>query len=175
MDHYKYIAERTQLPIIVYNVPSRTAMNILPETILRIHSVCSNVVAVKEACGDISQIANLIAMKPGSLSILSGNDDQTLPIMALGGVGVISVFSNPFPMQMVAITSAMLSCDLTKARELNNKYLKMMNLLFVETSPMPVKFVCSYFGLCKNIVRLPLKPITENSENIIKKEIEKLK
>ena len=175
VDHYKYIAERTPLPIILYNVPSRTAMNVLPDTILKIHSACTNVVAVKEACGDISQISNLISMKPDSLSVLSGNDDQTIPIMALGGVGVISVFSNPFPMQMTSITNAMLAYELTKARELNNKYLKMMNLLFIETSPMPVKFVCSYLGLCKNILRLPLRPITENSANNIKLEIDRIK
>jgi 4-hydroxy-tetrahydrodipicolinate synthase len=175
VDHYKYVAERTPLPIILYNVPSRTAMNMHPDTILKIHSTCPNVVAVKEACGDISQIANLISMKPESLNVLSGNDDQTLPIMALGGVGVISVFSNPFPVQMTEITNAMLARDLTKARELNNKYLKMMNLLFVETSPMPVKFACSYLGLCKNTLRLPLRPITENSKNLIKKEVERIK
>jgi 4-hydroxy-tetrahydrodipicolinate synthase len=175
IDHYKYIAERTPLPIILYNVPSRTAMNMYPDTILKIHAVCPNVAAVKEACGDISQIANLISMKPDSLSVLSGNDDQTLPIMSLGGVGAISVFSNPFPLQMTEITRAMLACDLTKAREMNNKYLKMMNLLFIETSPMPVKFICSYLGLCKNTLRLPLRPIAENSANIIKKEIERIK
>ena len=175
IDHYKYIAERTPLPIILYNVPSRTAMNMYPDTILKIHAVCPNVAAVKEACGDISQIANLISMKPDSLSVLSGNDDQTLPIMSLGGVGVISVFSNPFPLQMTEITRAMLACDLTKAREMNNKYLKMMNLLFIETSPMPVKFICSYLGLCKNTLRLPLRPIAENSANIIKKELERIK
>jgi 4-hydroxy-tetrahydrodipicolinate synthase len=175
IDHYKYIAERTLLPIILYNVPGRTAMNVLPDTILKIHSACPNVVAVKEACGDISQIANLISKKPASLSVLSGNDDQTLPIMALGGVGVISVFSNPFPAQMIEITKTMLSGDLTKAKELNNKYLKMMNLLFVETSPIPVKYVCSYLGLCKNILRLPLGPITKNSVDIINTEIERIK
>ena len=150
-------------------------MNMQPETILKIHSLCPNVVAVKEASGDISQIANLISMKPENLDVFSGNDDQTLPIMALGGVGVISVFSNPFPLQMAEITTAMLSRDLNKARELNKKYLKMMNLLFVETSPMPVKFACSYLGLCKNTLRLPLIPITENSASLIKKEIEKIK
>jgi 4-hydroxy-tetrahydrodipicolinate synthase len=175
IDHYKYIAERTPLPIILYNVPGRTAMNMHPDTILKIHLACPNVAAVKEACGDISQIANLISMKPDSLSVLSGNDDQTLPIMALGGVGVISVFSNPYPLQMTEITKTLLSGDLTKARELNNKYLKMMNLLFIETSPMPVKFVCSYLGLCKNTLRLPLRPITENSANILKMEIERIK
>jgi 4-hydroxy-tetrahydrodipicolinate synthase len=175
IEHYRYISERTALPIILYNVPGRTAMNMHPDTILKIHSVCPNVVSVKEACGDISQIANLISMKPDSLSVLSGNDDQTLPIMALGGVGVISVFSNPFPQKMTEITNAMLACNLTKARELNNKSLKMMNLLFIETSPMPVKFICSYLGLCKNTLRLPLRPITENSANTLKLEIEKIR
>jgi 4-hydroxy-tetrahydrodipicolinate synthase len=175
VEHYKYISERTHLPIIVYNVPSRTAMNILPDTMLKIHQSCFNVVAVKEACADISQIANLISMKPDTLTVLSGNDDQTLPIMALGGKGVISVFSNPFPLQMSEITDAMQNNDIEFARKLQNKYLKLMNILFVETSPMPVKFACSYLGLCKNILRLPLAPITAHSEKLIKEEIERLK
>ena len=175
VDHYKYISERTSLPIILYNVPGRTAMNMQPDTILKIHQACSNVVAVKEACGDISQISNLISMKPDNLTVLSGNDDQTIPIMALGGKGVISVFSNPFPEQMNAITKALLKGDYDKARELNKKYLRLMNLLFIETSPIPVKFVCSHLGLCKNTLRLPLKPITENSANIILKEIDRIK
>ncbi len=175
VEHYKYISEKTPLPIIVYNVPSRTAMNILPETLLKIHQACLNVVAVKEACADISQIARLIAMKPDTLTIISGNDDQTLPIMALGGKGVISVFSNPFPLQMWEITNAMRNKDLEFARKLHNKYLNLMNILFVETSPMPVKFACSYLGLCKNTLRLPLAPITENSEKLIKHEIARLK
>jgi len=175
VEHYKYITERTPLPVIVYNVPGRTSMNILPDTILKIHQSCPNVVAIKEACADISQIAKLISMKPDSLVVLSGNDDQTLPIMALGGKGVISVFSNPFPLQMWEITNAMRNNDLEFARKLHNKYLNLMNSLFVETSPMPVKFACNYLGLCRNILRLPLVPITENSENIIKKEIERVK
>ena len=88
VEHYKYISERTSLPIILYNVPSRTGMNLLPETIVKIHEECKNVIAVKEASGNISQIAQLFSIKPPSLNVLSGNDDQTLPIMALGGVGV---------------------------------------------------------------------------------------
>jgi len=175
VEHYKYISERTQLPIIVYNVPSRTAMNILPDTILKIHQSCSNVVAVKEASGDISQIAKLIAMKHESLTVLSGNDDQTLAVMALGGKGVISTFSNSFPLQMWEITNAMRNRDLEFARNLHNKYLAMMNLLFVETSPMPVKFACSFLGLCKNKLRLPLIPISSNLESMISQEIERLK
>jgi 4-hydroxy-tetrahydrodipicolinate synthase len=175
VEHYKYLSERTPLPIIVYNVPSRTAMNILPETILKINQACSNVVAVKEACADISQISKLIAIKPDSLTVLSGNDDQTLPIMALGGKGVISTFSNAFPLQMWEITNAMRNNDIEFARKLHNKYVKLMNALFAETSPMPVKFACSYLGLCKNTLRLPLIKITKETENLIRKEIEGIK
>ncbi len=172
--HYKYIAERTSLPIMLYNVPSRTGMNVIPETILKIHDECKNIVAVKEACADISQISRLCAEKPASLSVISGNDDQTLPIMAVGGDGVISVFSNAYPAEMTAITDAMLKQDYQKARELNNKYLKMMNSLFVEVSPSPVKYVASLRGLCKNILRLPLVPVTANSEKVLQAEYEKL-
>ncbi|HEY6436855.1 MAG TPA: 4-hydroxy-tetrahydrodipicolinate synthase, partial [Ignavibacteriaceae bacterium] len=93
VEHYKFISEKTKLPIILYNVPSRTGMNVLPETVIKIHNECKNVIAVKEASGSISQIAHLISIKPNSLSVLSGNDDQTLTIMASGGDGVISVFS----------------------------------------------------------------------------------
>ena len=108
IEHYKYISSKTKLPIILYNVPSRTGMNLLPETAVRIHNECKNVVAVKEASGNISQIAHLISIKPESLSVLSGNDDQTLAIMASGGDGVISVFSNPYPAEMKKITDAIL-------------------------------------------------------------------
>ena len=175
LDHYKHISDRTSLPIILYNVPSRTGMNILPETAVRIHNNCSNVVAIKEASGDISQIANLIAIKPDSFSVLSGNDDQTLPIMALGGDGVISVFSNPYPSEMRQITDAMLNNKLSSAQKFNNKYLGMMNALFIETSPAPVKFVMHHLGLCENVLRLPLSKATSRVEEILNTEMLKLK
>lgn len=167
VEHYKYISERTTLPIILYNVPSRTAMNVLPETVLRIHDACKNVVAVKEACADISQIAKLCASKPETLTVLSGNDDQTLPIIALGGKGVISVFSNIYPKQMKSITTALLNGDFKTGLQLHNKYLKMMNLLFVETSPIPVKYLASAKGLCKNILRLPLVTASQTTEKLL--------
>jgi len=175
LKHYKYISERTSLPIILYNVPSRTGMNILPETAVQIHKNCNNVVAIKEASGDISQIANLIAIKPDSFSVLSGNDDQTLPIMALGGDGVISVFSNPYPSEMKQITDAMLNNDLSTAQNINNKYLGMMNALFIETSPAPVKFVMHELGLCENILRLPLVNATAKAEELLINEIQLMK
>jgi 4-hydroxy-tetrahydrodipicolinate synthase len=175
LEHYQYIAERTQLPIILYNVPSRTGMNVVPETAIKIHERCPNVVAIKEASGNISQIAHLISIKPDSLSVLSGNDDQTLAIMALGGDGVISVFSNPFPSEMKKITNAMSKKDLASAQDFNNKYLGIMNLLFIETSPAPVKFVMHHLGLCENVLRLPLAKASSQAEGVLIKEIQSLK
>lgn len=171
VEHYKFISGKTKLPIILYNVPSRTGMNILPETAVRIHKECKNVVAIKEASGNISQIAHLISIKPSSLSVLSGNDDQTLAIMSSGGDGVISVFSNPYPVEMKKITDAALSGDLKLAQELNNKYLSMMNALFFETSPAPVKYVMSKLGFCENILRLPLVKSTSKAEELLDKEM----
>lgn len=174
VEHYKYISERTSLPIILYNVPSRTGMNLLPETIVKIHETCKNVVAVKEACGNISQIAHLISIKPDTLSVYSGNDDQTLPIMALGGIGIISVFSNAYPAEIKSITNAIFRNDLVLAQELNNKYLSMMNALFIETSPSPLKYVMNKLGLCENILRLPLAPVLKKTEALLDIEIEKI-
>jgi 4-hydroxy-tetrahydrodipicolinate synthase len=174
VEHYKFISEKTKLPIILYNVPSRTGMNLLPETAVRIHKECKNVVAVKEASGNISQIAHLISIKPASLSVLSGNDDQTLAIMASGGDGVISVFSNPYPSEMKKITDAMLNNNLKLAQELNNKYLSMMNALFVETSPAPVKYAMSKLGLCENVLRLPLLKATSKAEELLDNEMKKI-
>lgn len=174
VEHYKFISEHTDLPIILYNVPSRTSMNMLPETILKIHDVCKNVVAVKEASGDISQIAKLCAIKPDSLTVLSGNDDQTLPIMAMGGKGIISVLSNIYPKDVSELTNATLKNDFAKALEVHNKFLRMMNLLFVEANPIPVKFLASTKGLCKNILRLPLVKATSAMEKLLLEEDKKL-
>jgi 4-hydroxy-tetrahydrodipicolinate synthase len=175
VEHYKYITDQTSLPVILYNVPSRTSMNILPETVLRIHEECKNITAVKEASGDISQIAKLCAMKPDSLTVLSGNDDQTLPIISLGGKGVISVFSNLFPCEMNELVGSLLKGDFTAGLKLHNKYLAMMNLLFIETNPIPVKYLASVKGLCKNIFRLPLVKATTSSEKLLMQEYKLVK
>jgi 4-hydroxy-tetrahydrodipicolinate synthase len=174
IEHYKYISERTPLPIVLYNVPSRTAMNMLPGTIVKIAESCKNVVAIKEACSNISQIAHLISIKPQNFAVYSGNDNETLPIMALGGVGIISVFSNAYPKELKRLTDAISKNDPALARELNNKYLSMMNALFVETSPVPIKYVMSKLGLCENILRLPLIPVTSKVERILDEEMKKL-
>lgn len=174
VEHYKYISERTALPIILYNVPSRTGMNILPETTIKVGQACKNVIGIKEASGNISQIAQLIAMKPENFLVYSGNDDQTLPIMALGGVGVISVLSNVYPKELKELTSAIQNSDLGKARTLNNKYNGMMKALFIEASPSPLKYVMNKKGMCENIVRLPLIPVSEKCAKILDEEMTKL-
>ncbi len=174
ISHFKFIADKTTLPILLYNVPSRTGMNLMPETIVKISEECPNVVGVKEACGNISQIAHLMSIKPSNFLVFSGNDDQTLPIMALGGVGIISVFSNAYPNELKQITNAIFNKDYLLAQKLNNKYLSMMNALFVETSPMPLKYVMSKLGLCENILRLPLEPVTEKTEKFLDEEMKKI-
>jgi 4-hydroxy-tetrahydrodipicolinate synthase len=174
IEHYKFISERTSLPILLYNVPSRTGMNVLPETVVKIAEACKNVIGVKEASSNISQIAQLISIMPKGFSVWSGNDNETLPIMALGASGIISVFSNAYPVELKLLTSAILKNDFAVARELNNKYLSMMNSLFVETSPIPIKYVMSKLGLCENILRLPLVPVTPKVEKLLDVEMKKL-
>ncbi|HSR17276.1 MAG TPA: 4-hydroxy-tetrahydrodipicolinate synthase [Ignavibacteriaceae bacterium] len=174
IDHYKYIAERTPLPIILYNVPSRTAMNILPETVIKIHESSPNVIGIKEACADISQIAKLFSIKPDNFIVYSGNDDQTLPIMALGGKGLVSVLSNVYPKQTAELTQSLLQNDYEKARKINNKYLKYMNLLFVEANPIPVKYAASRLGYCRNTLRLPLAKASSTTMKLLDEEMERL-
>ncbi len=174
VEHYKYIADKTPLPIILYNVPSRTGMNILPETVVKVAEACKNVIGVKEASGNISQIAHLISIMPENFIVYSGNDDQTLPIMALGGSGIVSVFSNAYPRELKMLTDAILKNDYTTAQRLNKKYSGMMSSLFIEASPSPLKYVMSKKGLGENIVRLPLMPASKKLESILDKEIAKL-
>ncbi len=171
--HYKFLDENTNLPIIIYNVPSRTGMNILPETIMEITSCCNNVVAVKEASGDISQIAKLMAIKSEDLNVLSGNDDQTLPIIALGGSGVISAWANAFPKEMVLIVNAMLNGNYKDAQKYQNLYLQNMQQIFNETSPIPIKYLVSKLGLCNNILRLPLSEASKETMQILDNELSK--
>jgi 4-hydroxy-tetrahydrodipicolinate synthase len=175
VEHYRFISERTPLPIILYNVPGRTAMNMLPETILTIYDKCPNVIGVKEASGDISQIAKLISMKPDDFIVYSGNDDQVIPVMALGGAGLISVFSNVFPRQTVNLTDAMLKNELTEAQRINNKFLKFMNLLFVEANPIPVKYAVSLLGYCKNTLRLPLAAAQTQTARTLEEEFDRVR
>lgn len=174
VEYYKYIAERTSLPIIIYNVPSRTGINVNPETAIEIHHIANNVIGIKEASSNISQIVELFSIKPETFSVFSGNDDQVLPIMALGGDGVISVTSNVAPKAIVELTHLLLVNDLPNARRINNNYTFFNKLLFREVNPIPIKYAVSLLGLCKNILRLPLVSGTLETQTLVKKEMERL-
>ncbi len=157
--HYKAIAESVDAPIFLYNVPGRTGVNILPETVKELSCV-KNIVAIKEASGNMAQVMEVARIIEGTgMSLYSGDDALTLPMLALGAKGVISVASNVIPSVMSDIVSLYFSGDVEKSRALHFKYLPLMTALFVETNPIPVKYAASKLGLCKNILRMPLTTI----------------
>lgn len=153
--HYRAIAESTSLPIIVYSVQPRTAVNVEPATLVRLAAI-DNIIGLKEASGSISQMASILARVPESFIVLSGDDAVTLPLIALGGRGVISVVSNQIPAEFVALTHAALDSDFGHARKLQRTYQALMEINFVETSPGPVKYAMSRMGLLEPVWRLPL-------------------
>lgn len=165
--HFKAINDAVKTPIILYNVPSRTNMNITPEALLRLTDL-NNVVALKEASGDLSQVAKMKALCGDKIDIYSGNDDQIVPIMALGGKGVISVVSNCLPKETHEIAQACLDNDFLKARELQLKYLDFINHLFIDVNPIPVKKAMNIMGKDVGECRLPL--VSMSDENIQKLE-----
>jgi len=153
--HYRAIAESTSLPIIVYSVQPRTSVNVEPATLLRLTKI-DNIVGVKEASGSISQMASILARVPDSFLVLSGDDAIALPLIALGGRGVISVVSNQIPAEFTALTHAALAGDFPRARQLQRTYQALMEINFIETSPGPVKFALSRMGLLEPVWRLPM-------------------
>jgi 4-hydroxy-tetrahydrodipicolinate synthase len=161
--HYRAIAESTSLPIILYNVPGRTGCNIEPATVLRLSAI-DNIVGVKEASGNISQIAEICRIVPREFVVLSGDDVLTLPLMALGGRGIISVASNEAPEAMVQLVAAIERGDLATAQALNRRLMPLMQINFIESSPGPVKFAMAEMGLCEAHYRLPMVPITDASK-----------
>src|SRR5215467_4073043 len=166
--HFKAIAEAVNKPIILYNVPGRTAANIEPSTIARL-SELSNIVGVKEASGNLTQIAEICAAAKPEFSVLSGDDALTLPIVALGGVGVISVASNEIPREMAEMTRASLNNDWNTARQIFHKYLPLMQANFIESSPMPVKAVLAMMGRIEEAYRLPMVPVRRDTRSKLQK------
>ncbi len=169
IQHYTVIAESTNLPCILYNVPSRTGSNILPETAAYLGKNVKNVVAVKEASGNISQVAKLAELADGSVDIYSGNDDQIVPIMALGGIGVISVLSNIAPAQTHDIAMACLEGDYTKACRLQLRALELIRQLFCEVNPIPVKAALNMQGWNVGSPRLPLTEMEDAHKEALRK------
>ena len=154
--HFKTIAESLKIPCLLYNVPSRTGCNILPETVVRLCRDVENIVGVKEASGNISQIAHLAALADGAVDIYSGNDDQIVPIMSLGGLGVISVLSNVAPAQTHEICQTYLDGKVQESCKLQLKALDLCNALFCEVNPIPVKKALSLMGKIGGTLRMPL-------------------
>lgn len=168
--HYNYIADRVNKPIILYNVPSRTGVAIKPETYKEL-SKHENIVAVKEANGDLSSVAQTKYLCGDDLDIYSGNDDQTVPIMSLGGIGVISVLSNFAPKQMHELCMTYLNGETDKASKLQIKYTGLMNALFSDVNPIPVKEAMNILGFNAGPCRLPLYPMTESAKNNLKEKL----
>ena len=171
--HYKAIAEVSKLPIILYNVPSRTASNILPETTLRLARDFNNIIAVKEASGSLEQCMEIIKNKPIDFLVISGDDALTLPMIASGGDGVISVLANAFPQGFSDMVSFALNDDIKTARALHYKYFEMIHYLFVEGNPAGVKVALKELDITGDDVRLPLVNVGNETRNKIKQLMSK--
>ena len=170
--HYTSIASSTNLPIILYNVPSRTGVNIAPETCLELSKI-PNIVAIKEASGNISQVAKIAKLCQDNLAIYSGNDDQIIPILSLGGLGVISVLSNVAPRFTHEIVMNYLEGNTKKALYMQLSALDLANALFCEVNPIPVKYALKLIGYDFGIPRLPLVELSEKNKAILENEVKK--
>ena len=168
--HYEAIAKETNLPIILYSVPSRTGVNILPETCKKLSKI-PNIAAIKEASGNISQIAEIADLCGDDLNIYSGNDDQIVPILSLGGLGVISVLSNVAPKFTHEMVQDFLSGNVEESKNKQLKSLKLTKALFSEVNPIPVKAALNMLGFDYGIPRLPLVEMTENKKNVLREEL----
>lgn len=171
--YFKAVAEETDRQVILYNVPGRTGTNMKTETTLRLAEI-PNITAVKEASGDLAQIIDIKRQAPEGFTVLSGNDDQTLPLMACGADGVISVASNVAPKQMKALTQAVAASDLKEAIRLNNSLMPLYHACFVESNPIPAKAALSLMGLCRDEMRLPLLPATDRTRALLADVLGKL-
>jgi 4-hydroxy-tetrahydrodipicolinate synthase len=172
--HFKEISTCSPIPVIIYNVPGRTACNITAETCLELAHGCENIVAVKEASGDLSQIMKIIKGKPENFNVISGDDMMTIPVIAAGGSGVISVLANAFPSQCSELVNHSTKNNFKYAREIQFRFLEMIELLFVEGNPSGVKDMLSIMNICLNNVRLPLVPVSRAIHTRIQKAMEEV-
>lgn len=170
--HYTAIANSVKLPIIMYNVPSRTGCNIMPETAVELAKNVENIVAIKEASGNISQVAKLMSLADGCIDLYSGNDDQIVPILSLGGKGVISVTSNIIPQDTHNLVKSYLEGNTAEALRLQLKAIDLCNALFCEVNPIPVKKAAELMGLCSGKVKMPLTEMEPQNAERLKKAME---
>lgn len=171
-EHYKYIAERVSLPIILYNVPSRTGCNIKPETYAKLADI-PNIVAIKEANGDISSVVKTRLLCGDKLDVYSGNDDQIIPIMSLGGKGVISVLSNVMPKETVEMCDKMLKGDLEGAAKMQIEFSSLIDALFIEVNPIPAKTAMNLMGMNMGPLRLPMTEMEDGTKAVLTNELKK--
>lgn len=172
--HYSAIAKETNLPIILYSVPGRTGVNILPST-CKVLSEIPNIVAIKEASGNISQVAEIAHLCGENLNIYSGNDDQIVPILSLGGIGVISVLSNVAPFYTHKMVENFFEGNIKESLKMQLDAIDLVNALFSEVNPIPVKAALNLMGYNFGIPRLPLVPMNENKKEVLKNEMKKMK
>lgn len=166
-EYYTTVGNSVDIPIIMYNVPGRTGTNIQPATAVKIAKSVDNIVAIKEASGDIGQVATLAALADGCLDIYSGNDDQVVPLLALGGKGVISVLSNVAPRETHDMVMKFLEGDVKGSLDIQLKYMDVIHNLFSEVNPIPAKRAAAEMGYCKNIVRRPLTEMEEDHAQVL--------
>ncbi|MFH1777928.1 MAG: 4-hydroxy-tetrahydrodipicolinate synthase [Candidatus Omnitrophota bacterium] len=173
--HFKTIGEKVDLPIILYNIASRTGTNILPETIARLARDCKNIVGVKEASGNLDQMSQIINICPSDFIMLSGDDALTLPLLAIGGKGVISVVANIIPRDVSDMVKAFEKANIKKAQELHYKMLPLVKAMFIETNPIPVKTAMGMMKMCEPSLRLPMCEISEQNRAELKKALKSYK
>jgi len=168
-EHFKAIADAVEIPIILYNIASRTGVNIEPETIARLAVDCKNIIGVKEASGSLDQMSRIKQLCPANFDLISGDDSLTLPVLSLGGTGIISVAANIVPKEMADLVSEYQKGNIKKAQELHYRLLPLIKALFLETNPIPLKTAMGLLGMCEPDLRLPLCPMSpENLEKLKK-------
>ena len=171
-DHYKAIADSVKLPIILYNVPSRTGCNIQPETAVKLATEVENIVAIKAATGNLAQESHLMALADGKIDLYSGEDGLIVPLMSIGGIGVISVLSNVAPKQTHDICAEYMAGNVEKAKQLQFEALPLVDALFSDVNPIPVKHAMALMGKCSAKMRMPLSPLSAEKEEKLKKAMQ---
>ncbi len=170
-EHFKAIAQSVKIPIILYNIASRTGVNIEPDTIAKLAHDCKNIVAVKEASGNLDQMSRIKQLCPKEFDLVSGDDGLTLPVLSIGGTGIISVVANIVPQDVANLVSAFEKGDFKRARDLHYKLLPLIKAAFLETNPIPIKTAMGLLGMCEPDLRLPMCSMSENNLEKLKKAL----
>jgi len=170
-EHFKAIAQSVKIPIILYNIAGRTGVNIEPETIARLAQDCKNIVAVKEASGSLDQMSRIKALCPESFQLISGDDSLTLPVLSIGGIGVISVVANIAPRDVADLVNTFQKGDIKGAQQLHYKLLPLIKAVFIETNPIPVKTAMGLLGMCEPDLRLPMCSMRADNLEKLKKAL----